>query len=72
MINSMNVTDEIMAALESLDARLGDQPMQLGESREHPFVRVVIERPFMVTFRVNEKAQVVRVSSVSYLRSRGV
>jgi hypothetical protein len=60
--------EQLMVALDSLDAGLIDNPLTLGESRDSPYVRVAIQSPLMVEFRINETQQVVRVSGVSYIR----
>lgn len=56
----------LLAALESLDAQLMNDPTTLGESRSSPLIRVAIERPLTIAFRIDEEQQVVRVSGASY------
>ena len=62
--------ERLMIALESLDARLLDDPMGLGESRSTPFVRVAIEGPLTITFHIDEALRVVRISGVSFSRRK--
>lgn len=58
----------LMVALETIDAALLDHPMLIGESRERPEIRVAIEPPLMITFRINESKRAVRVSGVRFIR----
>ena len=62
--------EQLMIAVESLDAALADDPLIVGESRDSPFARLAIERPLMVAYRVEVQDQVVRVSGVKYLRGK--
>ncbi len=54
----------------SIDQLLQFQPAQQGESREEDR-RVLFAHPLVVTFRVLEATQTVRVLYVRLVRSRG-
>jgi hypothetical protein len=62
--------EQLMVAIESLDALLASEPMSVGESRDSPFVRVAIKRPLTVTFRVDDQERVVRISGVNYRKNK--
>jgi hypothetical protein len=61
--------ERLMVAIELLDRQLARDPMALGESRDSASVRVAIELPLTVVFRVDETLRVVQVSGVSYFES---
>jgi hypothetical protein len=62
--------EQLMIAIEALDARLLDNPIAMGESRDSPYIRIATEHPLTVTFRIDQKEQAVRVSGVSYFRRK--
>jgi hypothetical protein len=62
--------ERLMVAIESLDAQLAANPLSAGESRNSPLVRVAIEPPLTVAFRVDDQERVVRVSSVIHRHGR--
>jgi hypothetical protein len=62
--------EQLMAALESLDAQLRADVINAGESRNSPLTRVAIEGPLTVVFRVDAAQQVVRITGVNYFQRR--
>ncbi len=59
--------DAILSAVESIGEALSRDPMATGESRDSDESRIAIEGPVAVTFRVDERSRLVRVSSVNIL-----
>ena len=62
--------ERLLAALEVLDSQLQNDPISLGESRASPLVRVAIEGPITVIFRVDDVHRFVRVTGVSYFQRK--
>lgn len=64
------VRDSILQAIETLDDALAADPLGIGESRASQHVRIVLEHPFAVTYRVDANRRLVHVTAVGFFRPR--
>ena len=67
--NQLNKQDQrrVMDSLDATDRLLTAKPLEIGESRNTPSQRVLIQAPIMLTINIDLRLQVVRIVDAKIL-----